>query len=71
LDCDWIWIGLSIHFKKWIWIENHKFAKDLDWIDNPKNWIEQYPAHDATFNAYIYNGENTIQITDTSSGEAK
>ncbi len=38
LDCDWIWIGLSIRFKKWIWIwiDNHIFAMDLDWIDNPK-----------------------------------
>jgi hypothetical protein len=38
LDCDWIWIGLSIHFKKWIWIwiDNHIFLMDLDWIDNPK-----------------------------------
>ncbi len=36
LDCDWIWIGLSIHFEKWIWIDNHIFAMDLDWIDNPK-----------------------------------
>ena len=38
LDCDWIWIGLSIHSEKWIWIwiDNHKFAKDLNWIDNPK-----------------------------------
>ena len=47
LDCDWIWIGLSIHFENWIWIwiDNHKFVKDLDWIENPKNWIEQYPAY--------------------------
>jgi len=38
LDCDWIWIGLSIHFEKWIWIwiDNHIFVMDLDWIDNPK-----------------------------------
>jgi hypothetical protein len=36
LDCDWIWIGLSIHFEKWIWIDNHIFMMDLDWIDNPK-----------------------------------
>jgi hypothetical protein len=38
LDCDWIWIGLAIHFEKWIWIwiDNHEFAMDLDWIDNPK-----------------------------------
>jgi hypothetical protein len=35
LDCDWIWIGLSIHFEKliWIWIDNHIFAMDLDWIE--------------------------------------
>jgi len=35
LDCDWIWIGLSIRFKKWIWIwiNNHVFAMDLDWIE--------------------------------------
>ena len=47
MDCDWIWIELSIHFEKWIWIwsDNHKLAKHLDWIDNPKkNWIEQYPV---------------------------
>jgi len=25
LDCDWIWIGFSIHFEKWILIliDNH------------------------------------------------
>jgi hypothetical protein len=40
LDCDWIWIGLSIHIEKWIWIwiDNHIFVMDLDWIDNPKKW---------------------------------
>ncbi len=37
LDCDWIWIGLSIHFEEWIWtwIVN-QFTMDLDRIDNPK-----------------------------------
>jgi len=44
LDCDWIWIGFSIHFENWIWIVNQIFVMDLDWIDNPKNQIEQYPA---------------------------
>ena len=43
LDCDWIWIGLSIHFKKWIWIWilNQIFVMDLD-------WIEQKPACNQT-----------------------
>jgi len=36
LNCEWIWIGLSIHFEKWIWIVNNIFLMDLDWIDNPK-----------------------------------
>jgi len=38
MDCDWIWIGLSIHFEDWIWIliVNHIFVMDLDWIGNPK-----------------------------------
>jgi hypothetical protein len=45
LNCDWIWIGLSIHLEKWIWIVNHIFVMDLDWIDNPKNWIEQQPGY--------------------------
>jgi hypothetical protein len=52
LDCDWIRIGLSIHFEKWIWIwiDNHIFLMDLDWIDNPKKsdwataWVSLYSA---------------------------
>ena len=61
MDCDWIWIGLSIHFESGFGFGLTIINLQRIWIGLTiqKNWIEQHPGS-ILFSATIYQSPNLL-----------